>query len=251
MKLTWLDSNSWLIEIAQKRILLDPWLVGPLVFGNLPWLFKGEKRVKRAIPDNIDLILLSQGLEDHSHPPTLEKLDHQLPVIASPNGAKVCENLGYTNITTLKHSESFKLNQQIEIKAVPGSMVGFNLVENGYIIRDLTNDESIYYEPHGFHSPLLKEEPPVKVIITPLVGLKIPFLGSVINGKKEALEVCKWLKPEAILPTANGGDIDFEGVLINLLKMEGTMDDFRNLLTENNLNIQVIEPKPGELVEIK
>jgi len=40
MYLTWLDSNSWLIELAGKRILLDPWLVGDLTFGNLTWLFR-------------------------------------------------------------------------------------------------------------------------------------------------------------------------------------------------------------------
>jgi L-ascorbate metabolism protein UlaG (beta-lactamase superfamily) len=250
MHLTWLDSNSWLIEIAQKRILLDPWLVGSLVFGNLTWLFKGEKRTQRSIPDHLDLILLSQGLEDHSHPPTLEKLDHEIPVIASPNAAKVCEQLEYTKITTLKHGESFLLDEQLEIKAVPGSTVGLNLVENGYLIKDLQSDESIYYEPHGCHSPELKKEAPIKVIITPLVALKIPLLGSVINGKKEALEVCQWLKPKIILPTANGGDIDFQGILINLLQTEGTIDDFRNLLTDNNLNIQVIEPHPGELLTL-
>ncbi|MGL6282525.1 MAG: MBL fold metallo-hydrolase, partial [Microcoleaceae cyanobacterium] len=38
MYLTWLDSNSWLIEIADRKLLIDPWLVGPLVFGNFTWL---------------------------------------------------------------------------------------------------------------------------------------------------------------------------------------------------------------------
>ena len=47
MQLTWLDSNSWLIEIAEKRILLDPWIKGNLVFGNLNWLFKGTKNTER------------------------------------------------------------------------------------------------------------------------------------------------------------------------------------------------------------
>ncbi|NJO70763.1 MAG: MBL fold metallo-hydrolase, partial [Oscillatoriales cyanobacterium RM1_1_9] len=56
MYLTWLDSNSWLLEMGQKRILIDPWLVGPLVFGNLPWLFKGERLQPRGIPESIDLI---------------------------------------------------------------------------------------------------------------------------------------------------------------------------------------------------
>ena len=42
MHLTYLDSNSWLMELAGKKILLDPWLVGPLVFGNQSWFFKGR-----------------------------------------------------------------------------------------------------------------------------------------------------------------------------------------------------------------
>lgn len=51
MELTWLDSNSWLIDWGNKRILLDPWLVGPLVFGGAEWLFKAERTACRPIPD--------------------------------------------------------------------------------------------------------------------------------------------------------------------------------------------------------
>ncbi|MDD1436553.1 MBL fold metallo-hydrolase, partial [Dolichospermum sp. ST_sed10] len=43
MNFTWLDSNSWLIEINEQRILIDPWLIGDLTFNNLEWLFKGSR----------------------------------------------------------------------------------------------------------------------------------------------------------------------------------------------------------------
>ncbi|NES88971.1 MBL fold metallo-hydrolase, partial [Okeania sp. SIO2B9] len=124
MHLTWLDSNSWLIEIGGKQLLLDPWLVGPLVFGNLPWLFKGERRTPRAIPENIDLIVLSQGLEDHAHPQTLKQLNKNIPVVASPTAAKVVQELGYSQIVTLAHGETYSFDNSIEIRAVPGSLVG-------------------------------------------------------------------------------------------------------------------------------
>ena len=233
MQLTWLDSNSWLIEIAGCRILLDPWLVGSLVFGNLKWLLEGKKNKSHPIPENIDLILLSQGLEDHAHPPTLEVLDHDLPVVASPNGAKVCQNLGYSNIKSLNHGESYIFQDKLEIKAVKGSPIGPTLVENGYIIRDLTSDESIYYEPHGFHSSNLQGEK-VKVIITPLTNLKIPLIGPVLKGQETAVEVCRWLKPKYIISTAGGGDIEFKGLLTKVLKAEGTIDSFRQLLQQEN-----------------
>ncbi|MGI0482561.1 MBL fold metallo-hydrolase [Geminocystis sp. CENA526] len=244
MQLTWLDSNSWLIEMAGLRILLDPWLVGSLIFGDLPWLFEGKKRTVRSMPESIDLILLSQGLEDHAHIPTLEILDHNLPVVASENASKVCQNLGYQKIHTLKHNQSYIFQDKIQIQAVAGSLVGVNLVENGYIIRDLHSEDSIYYEPHGFHSANLQREKAVKTIITPLTNIRIPFIGSVIKGQEDAVEVCRWLKPQYILSTAAGGDLEYQGILPKLLKEEGSIDRFRDLLIKDNLSTTAIEIQP-------
>lgn len=248
MQLTYFDSNSWLIELSGKRILLDPWLVGDLVFGNLSWLFRGTKTTSRPLPENIDLILLSQGLEDHAHTPTLKQLDHNIPVVASPNAAKVVKELGYTQITILGHEENYIFENAVEIKATPGSPVGPTLVENGYILKALDNGLSLYYEPHGYHSSTLKDLSPIDVIITPIIDLKLPLLGSVIKGQKKALQVCQWLHPQVILPTAAGGDINFEGILTSILSTEGSSDNFRNLLQQNKLSTQVLEPKSGEKV---
>jgi L-ascorbate metabolism protein UlaG (beta-lactamase superfamily) len=246
MNLTWLDSNSWLIELGNKRILLDPWLVGSLIFGNLSWLFKGEKTKVRSIPENIDLILLSQGLEDHAHRPTLQQLDRNIPVVASPNAAKVVEELGYTEIHSLKHGEKFILGESLEIIAVPGSPIGLQLIENGYLIKDLSTGYTLYYEPHGYHSQVVKETSGIDAVITPLVDLKLPLLGPVINGQKSALEICKAIQPKVIIPTAAGGDIIFEGLLMSFLSSEGSAEQFRGLLAANNLATQVIEAIPGE-----
>jgi L-ascorbate metabolism protein UlaG (beta-lactamase superfamily) len=245
MYLTYLDSNSWLIELGAKRILLDPWLVGDLVFGNSGWLIRGIKQTSRPLPEDIDLILLSQGLEDHAHVPTLEKLDRNIPVVASVNAAKVVEGLGYTNITTLPHGTTHTIDNCVEIRAVAGSLVGPQVVENGYILKDLNAGKSLYYEPHGFHSPELKELAPVDVIVTPVLDFKLLFL-PFIKGQKSALEACQWLEPRTIVSTAVGGDVKFEGFLISLLRLTGSIEDFKKLLTANNLDIEVIEPKSGE-----
>ncbi len=250
MQLTWFDSNSWLIEIDNTRILLDPWLVGSLVFANASWLFEGKKRKPQPIPENIDFILLSQGLEDHAHPPTLKELNHELHVIGSQNAEKVCRELGYSNITTLTHGDTYTIEDHIEIKAVKGSPIGPTLVENGYIIKNLKNGDSIYYEPHGFHSASLQREQGIKAIITPVTNINIPLLGPVIKGQKSALEVCKWLQPKYILPTAAGGDIDLKGFLTNVLQEEGSLDSFQQMLTEANLSTEIIQPKPYEPITI-
>lgn len=248
MHLTWLDSNSWLIEMGGKRVLLDPWLVGPLVFGNMNWLFKGERPSPRPIPDSIDLILLSQGLEDHAHPATLQQLDRQIPVVASPNAAKVVQGLGYTQITTLAHGETTAV-ENLEIHAMPGSPIGPLLTENAYLLKDSTAGTKLYYEPHGYHSPSIKEFAPVDVVITPVVSLEIPLLGPVIQGKKTVLEIVQWLQPKVLLPTAAGGDVQFEGILQSLLRASGSLEELRSLLNQQQLSTQVVDLKPGERYE--
>ncbi len=253
MHLTYLDSNSWLIEIADQKILLDPWLEGDLVFGNAGWFFRGEKLEKRTIPEDIDLILLSQGLEDHAHPPTLKQLDRNIPVLGSPSAAKVAKELEYTTVTALDHQEKFNLGDTVEIKAVPGSPIGPQLVENGYIVKNIATGHSLYYEPHGYHSETLKEDAPVDVVITPIVTLKLFQFLPFIQGQKSAIDACQMLQPQVILPTAAGGDVKFDGILTAVLSAEGTIADFQALLTKNNLSTRVIDPKPGDrfAVELK
>lgn len=251
MHLTWLDSNSWLIEIAERRILLDPWLVGDLVFGNLPWLFKGSRPQPRPIPENIDLIILSQGLEDHAHTPTLKQLDKNIPVVASPNAAKVVQELGYNQIISLAHGETFTWNQIVEIQAVSGSLVGLNLVENGYILKEREGGLTIYYEPHGSHDPKLKSAAPIDVVITPIVDVTLPLVGPIIKGRSSTLELAKWLQPQVMLPTAAGGDVVFEGLLNSLLRTKGSIEEFSSQLQASGLETRAIAPTPGDRFELQ
>ena len=83
MQLTYFGANGWLLELAGQRLLLDPWLVGPLRFGGAGWLFEGRLPREWPIPGDLDGLLLSQGLPDHAHPATLERLPKELPVIGS------------------------------------------------------------------------------------------------------------------------------------------------------------------------
>lgn len=250
MHLTWLDTNSWLIEMGGQRILIDPWLVGSLVFGNLDWLFKGVRSEDRLIPENIDLILLSQGLLDHAHPPTLKQLDRTIPVVGSIGAAKVVQELGYTAVTALTPGETFTLNGRVAIKATKGSPIGPTVVENGYLIKELASGITLYYEPHGAHDPQLKSATPVDVVITPLIDLALPLVGPIIKGTTSALEVASWLQPQVMLPTATPGDVLYEGLLLKLLKAVGGIEEFRASLVKQGLATEVIEPHPGDRLEL-
>jgi L-ascorbate metabolism protein UlaG (beta-lactamase superfamily) len=251
MYLTWLDNNSWLIEMANQRILLDPWLVGPLVFGNLPWLIKGEHQQPRPIPADLNLLLLSQGLEDHAHPETLQALDRAMPVVASPNAAKVLLGMGYSQVTTLAHGDCYVLNERLQIQAFPGSPIGPLFVENAYLLTELETGLKLYYEPHGNHSPSLKASAPVDVIITPVVDLAVPLLGAIVKGRASALEVVQWLHPKVLLPSAAGGDVAFSGLVVSVLRVEGSPEELRQTLAQQQLPTQLLTPRPGERLDLQ
>ncbi len=251
MDVTWLDSNSWLLTIAGQRILVDPWLVGDLVFGQQAWLFKGELPQPRSLPEAIDLILLSQGIEDHAHPATLAALDHGIPVVGSPNAAKVAEGLGYRQVTALNHGEVFNLNGRVTIKAVPGSPLGPTLVENGYILRGAEAGPSVFYEPHGFHRVELKQEAPIDVVITPVLDLVLPLVGPILRGQKGAMELVDWLEPQVVLPTADAGEAIYSGVLLNWLKAVGSTQALQEAIHTKGLSTQVLNPKVGQLIPLE
>jgi len=125
------------------------------------------------------------------------------------------------------------------------------LTENGYVLRDVQTGESLYYEPHGFHAPLLTELAPIDVILTPIMNLTLPLLGFVIKGATSVMDAIQMLNAQVIVPTAAGGDITFDGVLNRLLKAEGSADTLRQQLSEQGLATQVLEPKPGDRVQIE
>jgi L-ascorbate metabolism protein UlaG (beta-lactamase superfamily) len=251
MNLTWFDGNSWLIEMAGARVLLDPWLVGDLIFGNAPWFFKGFRIQPVPIPENVSLILLSQGLPDHSHPETLQKLDRNIPVVGSPSAAKVAQSLGFETVTALAPTESFVWNQQMEIRAFAGSPLGPQEVGNAYVLKELESQTTLYYEPHGFYSKTLKAIAPVDVILTPLVSLNLPLLGSFIRGEKHALDLIQMLQPQVVVPTTTvEGDTKFTGFLNNFISAHGSLDEFCDRLRETLPTARVIAPIPSQRMDI-
>lgn len=255
MHLTYFGSNSWLLEFGQKNILIDPWLVDSLVFGNLPWFFKADKPpALDRLPERIDLILLSQGLDDHTHRPTLEKLDKTIPVVSSQNAAAVVRQLGYTQVTPLAFGQTFTLADEIEIRALPGAPIGPFLQENAYLVKQFQSGTSLYYEPHGYPPEQLKEYAPVDVVISPVVTLELPLLGPIIQGHRTALQLAQWVEPQVFLPTAfTDTDTDvvkYEGVLNSWLRLVGSLEELRSQLAQHHLSTQVMIPQFQEALEL-
>ena len=254
MRLTRLDLNSWLFYLGGRTILVDPWLVDPLVFYGQPWLFTAYHNTPIAFtPETLpplDLILLSQGVDDHCHRPTLERLDRAIPVVASPTAAKTVRQLGYQQVTAIAHGEAFALGDTLKITAIPGAEIQPGQVENGYLLHDRTTDETLYYEPHLFPSQTAVEQiGRVDVAIAPVVGQVIPLLGQVIMGPLEAMHLVKTLKPHFFVPTTLG-DIRADGILPKLIQPVGSVEEFRDRLLASGLPTQLRLPAPGETLEL-
>ncbi|NEP17314.1 MAG: MBL fold metallo-hydrolase [Leptolyngbya sp. SIO4C1] len=245
MELTWFDVNAWQIDIGGRRILVDPWLIGDLVFSGTAWLLRGVRPAPVPIPDQIDLLLLSQGLEDHAHPETLKALDKTIPVVASANGAKVAQALGFESVTALSPGEpAFRFADVLQIQALPGAPIGPFLTENGYLFTVCETGLKVYYEPHGYPPKDLETLGPVDVVITPIVSLGLPGIGPLIRGGEGAFELAKLVKPQLILPTAEGGNITYKGLVSSVLTGSGGVEQLRSQLKSAGLDTRVEPPQP-------
>lgn len=255
MKLTRIDLNSWIFQLGGCTILVDPWLVDPMVFYGLPWLFTAYHNVPLAFtPETlppIDLILISQGLDDHCHLPTLEKLALTLPVVASPTAAKRVKPVGYQQVTELANWQTFAWGETLEITAVPGAEIQPGQVENGYLLRDRTTGETLYYEPHLCPPPeqITQRIQHVDVAVTPVTGQIFPLMGQIIMGPQQAMQIAETFKPRFFLPTSLG-NIRTSGILPLMIKSVGSIEEFRDRLLASGLQTQFLYPAPGETVEV-
>ena len=241
LKATYYGANGWLVELEKTRILIDPWMYGDLTFPPGDWLIKGELTKEIDIPSEIDYLLLTQGQPDHAHPPTLEKIDREITVIASESASKIADKIGFKKINKLKPGDLYKKDNLI-IQATSGASVP-NL-ENGYIIDQGLN--SVYIEPHGF---LDKKIPPRKIdlVITPVIDFSLPLAGKFIKGKTVLPQLLNLFNPTTIMASTTGGEITFKGIINNLIKVEGSVEDLHLF---ENINTSYINPEPLKEYEI-
>ena len=235
IKTTYYGANGWLIEFESIRILIDPWLNGELTFPPGDWLIKGELTKEVDSPKNIDFLLLTQGQPDHAHPPTLEKINKSIPVIASEAATKVVIRMGFEKVYTLKPNENFTY-KNLNILATSGASVPN--IENGYIIDH--NLDSLYIEPHGFLDKQIKPRD-VDLVITPVIDFSLPIAGKFIKGKTVLPELIRVFNPSTVLASTTGGDIIFSGIINSLIKVNGSVEN--NKLFKN-ISTNYINPKP-------
>ncbi|KAK3252874.1 hypothetical protein CYMTET_37835 [Cymbomonas tetramitiformis] len=253
---THLGSNSWKIELPASglTVLTDPWLIDNLTFFDQDWLYEGIKRkdvgdVGLAFADGCDAILITQGLDDHAHRPTLKRLPKHLWIIASPTGAEVTRDLGFTNVTSLAPGCGTTLDGKLDIQATSGALVGppWSQRENGFILRERSVDGiSLYYEPHcSFDYRSLEQQEPVDLVISPAASVSLGAF-PLVNGVEETVKLLNLLQPQVMMPLPNA-EIEEDGVLAPWISSSGTPEATQQALNRANISTTVRDiPQTGQ-----
>lgn len=244
---TYGGANGWLLEFAPPeddgpavRVLVDPWLQGPLVFPPGPWLLKGELNDPVPPPEHLDLLLLTQGLSDHCHPHSLALLPRDLPVVGSATAAARARQLGFTSVMSLPPGQQQRIGA-LTITATAGAPVP--QTENGYLLEHPGG--SLYLEPHGF---LARDLAPRRLdaVITPVIDLGLPLAGAFVRGRQVLPELLELFQPTTVLASTTGGDVRFSGVIAGLLRSEGTPEEASAMVEKASAGAsRLIQPVPG------
>jgi len=233
---TYLGSNGWLIKFKKTNLIIDPWLRGDLIFPPGEWFFKGSLEEEILIDKEIDIILLTQGLPDHCHIPTLEMFRKDIPIICPKSAVEKLEKIGFSLIKMLKPTE--KINQfNLSFEATAGAPVP--QIENGYIVKD-DQDNGFYIEPHGYLDENLNKQT-LDAVITPTKNLELPLVGSFVKGADVIPKLINKFNPKFILSSTVGGEAKYSGFLNNLISVH----DY-----EEELNCNLVDLKSMQSIMI-
>ncbi|KAH7569866.1 hypothetical protein ACOSP7_017728 [Xanthoceras sorbifolium] len=258
-KLTYLEGNSWLWDVGGLKILVDPILVGNLDFG-IPWLYNAAKKFLKNfqlsdLPE-VDCMLITQSLDDHCHLKTLEPLSKSAPglkVIATPNAKPLLDPL-FKNAIYLEPGQSSEIEvrngSKVRVRATAGPVLGppWQRPENGYLVISPQCNLTLYYEPHCVYNESFVEKEQADIVITPVIKQLLPKF-TLVSGQEEAVQLAKLLNAKFIVPMKNG-DLDSKGVLTSIIQTEGTVESFKELLSKELPDAQVLEPTPGVPLQI-
>ncbi|CAM9432102.1 unnamed protein product [Ectocarpus sp. 6 AP-2014] len=269
IKLTYLELNSWMWEVNGINILVDP-VFGTLDFG-VPLLVRANKQVlsdgeraMRELAAVTDFLVISQGFDDHCHPPTIKALSGLLKpsvrLVAPPSAKAVLEeHFPASRITYILPGQSTVLSaggRAVEIKATTGAILGppWQQAENGVIVRPVAADGddkdpeggSLYFEPHLFFDESELSKLHADVVITPVVQQNVGPYPLVCGGAK-ALDLASTLSASKLVTMANA-QVDFSGPLAKVVVEEGTLEGFLEMAKRTE--VEVVVPQPAKTASV-
>ena len=211
-QIRYLEGNSFVVKIGDVDIWIDPVLSGNLDFG-MPALYSGKKRLVDndkeldAFKNTADVVLITQGFDDHAHTPTLQKLRTirpDIPYVVPTSAVKILRecNIPEKKISVMSPMQKLLISKDIELVATSGALLGppWKKKENGYILRKTPSSSSpsssfpsIYIEPHCMYDENELAKYACDVVITPIVRQSLPAF-ELVGGGEKALKLASVLK---------------------------------------------------------
>ena len=243
------DYQSWLFEVGNTRIALDPWLTDVLRFPAGAWMFERRRHEPSAYtPDSLpplDALIISAHFGDHLHNETLEALDKSTPVYTTKQAAPRLERLGFRAVNILGHGMSIELGEDARLYGVsPGFPYTSNAL--GFVLEECASEARLYFEAHTTDEAVLDALPqPITVMMTPVESVKLLGITFSMDAAR-ALRSAKKLVPKFFLPTGVEPS-RATGLFGNILiRCRGSIEDFDALLAESDLDTKLVNPCSGE-----
>jgi len=256
---TEVNGMLWKVPDADLSVVVDP-IISQLDFG-VPWGYRAnkflgeEETLNMIVEANPSYCLISQGLDDHCHLPTLTKLQQRLPdlnFIVAPSARDKLETI-VTNkekITALAAGNSLALpttgNVECRLTAVEGSLVGppWQARENGWLLT--TNSvqdgvKSVFYEPHADIKDQTLNRFSADIVIAPVKKQSLPNF-TLVYGLDRTLQIADRVNAKVLIPLGNG-ELKTEGPLAGLVKTSGSIEDCERKITNEKLRLE--RPTPG------
>lgn len=262
---THLEINSMIWRCDGVTLLVDP-VAGQLDFG-IPQFYRANQKVLNReaslalmVRHKPDAILLTQGLDDHTSPSTIQALLGSFPhlrVICAPSAAARLEGVVPVRQLTLLHPGQKTIvhtssGSSVEVHATEGALVGppWQARENAYLVSS-RRGPSVYYEPHGDVDPQKLRRSGVRadVIITPVTEQRLPGL-RLVHGPRRAVDLARALDAKVLVPLRNG-ELNTAGPLAEFISASGSIDEAQALLdADQDSTIRIVPTEPGKRVKI-
>mmetsp|Transcript_16394 Transcript_16394/g.53374 ORF Transcript_16394/g.53374 Transcript_16394/m.53374 type:complete len:273 (+) Transcript_16394:261-1079(+) len=213
--------NGMIWETSTTRILVDPLVVGSLTFLNLPQLYSAKARgpppAAELLEETFDAVVLTQGLPDHAHLPTLRAL--RPTTVYGPPSAEGVARCSGKPFRCLDHGQVVSIGD-VTLRALPGALVGppWQKRENS-ILATTCDGRGVYYEPHGDYESdaLLRQlQADVDVLIAPATTQRIAGVFDLVKGNDNLDRAAKLLDVDVVVDLPNG-DVDADGLLAPLV----------------------------------
>ncbi len=252
--------SSWLIQLNNTRLILDPWLVGEQV-DVASWFNRQSHQDKcltiRDLPP-IDAILISHPFTDHCHEATLKQFSADTPIFASPMAFKIIQKWRYfTHLQVL--NPSAKVLKPLLIKDIEIHFFAANhwldLTHQALFLRAKASQKTVFYAPHGYWVKDLKnnqllDNQAIDLVLCTFSWYKLPwYLGGVVNfGAHNTLQLLKQLQAKFALATHDEHKIA-RGLVARLAQTEYT-NNLDKLLADNQLLTQIPKLEIGQVIEL-